>query len=141
MIRLERVVDALPLGFEAMQAEARGEGHTMLDMLSAEWTSGTNHFDRAGEALFAAYASDSLAGIGGLTQEAAIPGALRMRRFYVRAPYRGFGLGRALAKALLAGRETGQPVTANAALGSETFWEALGFQPDRRDGHTHILIG
>jgi GNAT superfamily N-acetyltransferase len=138
MIRLERVVDALPLGFEAMQAEARGESHTML---SAEWTSGTNRFDRAGEALFAAYASDGLAGIGGLTQEAAILGALRMRRFYVRAPYRRFGIGRALARALLAGRETGRPVTANAALGSGTFWEALGFQPDRRDGHTHILIG
>jgi GNAT superfamily N-acetyltransferase len=140
MIRLERVVDALPLGFDAMQAEARGEGHTMLDTLAREWASGANRFDRVGEALFAAYARDNLAGIGGLTQEAATLGALRMRRFYVRAPYRRFGIGRTLATALLAGREAGQPITANAALGSETFWKALGFQPDRHDGHTHILI-
>jgi hypothetical protein len=30
-------------------------------------------------------------------------------------------------------------VTVNAADGSEHFWEALGFTPDRVRGHTHIL--
>ncbi len=40
MIRLERVIDALPADFEAMRAEARAEGFGMLDTLAAEWSSG-----------------------------------------------------------------------------------------------------
>ena len=88
-------------------------------------------------ALLAAYSSDALAGIGGLTQEPAIPGALRMRRLYVRTAYRRGGVGRALVYELL--RRAARPITANAASGSEAFWEAFGFTPDRRDGRTHIL--
>jgi GNAT superfamily N-acetyltransferase len=140
--RLERVINALPAGFEMLREEARGEGHRMLDTLAVEWTSGTTRFDRSGEALFAAYADDVLAGVGGLTLEPAIPGALRVRRFYVRLAYRRSGVGRALATALLEEpRRVGRPVTANAAAGSEAFWEALGFVPDLRDGRTHILNG
>jgi GNAT superfamily N-acetyltransferase len=142
MIRLERVTDALPAEFEMLRAEAGREGHRMLDTLAAEWASGATSFDRPGEALLAAYAGDVLAGVGGLTLEPAIPGALRMRRFYVRAAYRRCGAGLMLADALLdLPRRNGRTVTANAAAGSEAFWEALGFTPDARDGHTHILKG
>jgi GNAT superfamily N-acetyltransferase len=88
--------------------------------------------------LLAAYVDGDLAGIGGLTLEPAIPGALRMRRFYVALAYRRHGVGRALAAALL--RQTGpRTITCNAAGGSEAFWEALGFAPDRRDDRTHRL--
>ncbi|HXO01113.1 MAG TPA: GNAT family N-acetyltransferase [Stellaceae bacterium] len=142
MIRLERVIDALPAGFEKLRAEARGNGHRMLDTLAAEWSSGVARFDRPGEVLYAAYADNVLAGVGGLTLEPAIPGALRMRRFYVRIAHRRGGVGYLLAEQLLEGaRRTCLPVTANAAAGSEAFWEALGFVPDRRDGFTHILNG
>jgi GNAT superfamily N-acetyltransferase len=140
MIRLARVTDALPAEFEAMRAEARAEGHHMLDALAAEWEFGSNRFDRDGEALLAAYSDDALAGIGGLTVEPAIPGAYRMRRFYVRAACRRGGIARQLALALLGGiAGAGRNVTANAAAGSEAFWESLGFAPDRHDGRTHIL--
>jgi len=140
MIRLRRVIDALPLGFEALREEARTDGYRMLDTLAAEWANGTTRFNRPGEALLAAYGGDVLAGIGGLTWEPAIPGALRMRRFYVRAEFRRDGVGRALADILLdEPRRAGRTITANAAAGSEAFWEALGFTPDRRDGRTHLL--
>ena len=86
MIRLERVIDTLPDGFEVLRAEARSEGYRMLDTLSAEWASGATRFDHPGEALFAAHAGDILAGIGGLTVEPAITGALRMRRFTCAPP-------------------------------------------------------
>ncbi|HEY3912364.1 MAG TPA: hypothetical protein VGM07_21120 [Stellaceae bacterium] len=66
-----------------MRNEARSEGYYMLEALAAEWIAGKTRFDRAGEALFAAYANNVLAGIGGLTWESTILGALRMRRFYV----------------------------------------------------------
>jgi GNAT superfamily N-acetyltransferase len=138
MIRLERVIGALPSGFEAMQAEARAENHTMLDTLANEWDFGKTRFDRPGEALYAAYLDGDLAGIGGLTLEPTIPGALRMRRFYVYRRFRRTGVGRTLALALLDAR-AGWAVTANAAVGSESFWEALGFVPVQRDGHTHLL--
>jgi GNAT superfamily N-acetyltransferase len=137
MIRIERVIDILPAGFETLRAEARREGHTMIETLAAGWAAGTLRFNQPGEALFAAHVGTALAGIGGLTQEPAIPGALRMRRFYVRAGYRRSGVGRALVGELL--RRTARPITANAASGSEAFWEAFGFTPDRRDGRTHIL--
>ena len=142
MIRLERVIDALPTDFEALREEARAQGHRMLDTLATDWASGATRFNRRGEALLAAYAADVLAGIGGLTQEAEIPGALRMRRFYVRIAYRRSGVGHSMAATLLEEpRRTGRTVTVNAAAGSEAFWEALGFVADRRDSFTHILNG
>jgi len=138
--RLERVTSALPAGFEALRTEARAEGHRMLDTLAREWGDGTTRFDRSGEMLVAAYRGDALAGIGGVTQEPAIPGALRMRRFYVALAYRRCGVGRALAATLLAeARRQECAITCNAAGGSERFWEALGFAPNPRGGWTHLL--
>lgn len=139
-VKLLRVVDALPAGFEALRAEARTEGHSMLDTLASEWARGAARFDRPGEMLMAAFSDDVLAGIGGLTLEPAIPSALRARRFYVALAYRRTGIGKALAGRILADAlRSGVTVTCNAAAGSERFWEALGFVPDRRDGRTHLL--
>ena len=139
MIRLERITTALPPGLDAMRAEARAENHSMLDTLARQWASGETRFDRPGEALHAAYVDGELAGIGGITLEPSMLGALRMRRFYVFQRFRRSGVARALAGTLLE-HCAGKTVTANAAAGSETFWEALGFVPDRRDGWTHILF-
>ena len=139
-VQLERVIDALPTEFESMRTEAYAEGHRMLDTLTVEWSAGKTRFDRAGEALFAAYANGVLAGIGGITHEPAIPGALRMRRFYVRRPFRRRGIARGLARSLLERPEAeGRTITANASTGSRPFWESLGFTLDLRDGHTHVL--
>jgi GNAT superfamily N-acetyltransferase len=64
-----------------------------------------------------------------------------MRRFYVRLEFRRGGVGRRLAAALLdPALRSGRPVMVNAASGSGPFWESLGFAPDPRDGHTHVLI-
>jgi GNAT superfamily N-acetyltransferase len=140
MIRLERVIDALPAGLDALRDEARANGHSMLDTLAGEWASGAARFDRPGEMLIAAFIDGELAGIGGLTLEPAMPEALRARRFYVALAHRRQGVGRALAAALLdQARGQERAVTCNAAAGSERFWEALGFVPDRRDGRTHLL--
>jgi GNAT superfamily N-acetyltransferase len=140
--RLERVVGELPTGFETLRAEARAEGHRNPDRLAADWASGAIRFDRPGEALLVAYVGDELAGVGGLTVDPAATGAFRMRRFYVRKPFRRCGIGRCLASALLEPAVAGdRPVMVNAATGSVTFWEALGFVPDERDGHTHKRPG
>jgi GNAT superfamily N-acetyltransferase len=141
MIRLERVIDTLPHGLARLRDEAGRDGHRMLDTLVAEWASGATRFERPGEMLLAAYVGEVLAGLGGLTREPGLPGAFRMRRFFVAAEHRRAGVGRALAAALLAdARHRRQIVTANAAAGSEPFWEALGLVRDRRGGWTHILV-
>lgn len=136
---LRRVEDELPSGFDTLRAEAAAEGHRFIDRLAASWAAHAVRFDRAGELLLAAYVDEELAGIGGLTVDPAKPGALRMRRFYVRPSFRRIGIGRRLANALLeqARRATGS-VTVNAQPASFDFWQSLGFVPDMADGHTHV---
>ncbi len=140
-VELRQVRDSLPSDFDVLRIEARAEGYRMLDRLAAEWTAGVTRFDRDGEALLVARVGGTLAGIGGITIDPVTPEALRMRRFYVRKLFRRKGVGHRLASAILAAAPPGYPLIANAAGGSEPFWEALGFASDRRGGHTHILAG
>jgi GNAT superfamily N-acetyltransferase len=115
------------------------EGYSFIERLAADWEAHNMRFEHRGEALLAAYVTGELAGIGGLTIEPVLPGALRMRRFYIRPPFRRLGIGRKLATALLErARSTTRLVTVNAAPASVPFWETLGFTPDRRDGRTHL---
>ena len=141
-IRLERVVEALPPGFDLLRAEARAEGHRHLERLAEEWSAHTMRFDREGEASLAARLDADLVGIGGLTIDPAQAGALRMRRFHVGKSVRRNGTGRAIAEKLLAhARASGRLVTVNAAaVGSESFWQSLGFISELRNGHTHVIL-
>jgi MazG family protein len=139
-VRIEQVLDELPAGVERLAAEALAEGYGNIDRLATEWHTGEMRFAGEGEALFAALADEAVIGIGGVTLEPVLPGALRMRRFYVAAGFRRRGIARRLAQALLdQAQADGRWITVNAATGSEAFWRSLGFLPDRRDGHTHLL--
>src|SRR5262249_21780641 len=91
------------------------------------------------QALYAAFNENELAGIGGLTIDPQDPTALRLRRFYVRPAHRRGGTGRQLAEALTAGLKRRLVVNAGNDEAAR-FWEALGFIPDRRDGHTHRKV-
>jgi GNAT superfamily N-acetyltransferase len=74
-----------------------------------------------------------------MTLDPFTPGALRMRRFFVRARYRRLGIGEAIAGVLIARSETADRViTTNAASGSEVFWESFGFVSDRPERQTHV---
>jgi GNAT superfamily N-acetyltransferase len=139
-VQLHRVFIELPAGFDVLRVEARAEGYRHIERLADEWIAGTMRFDREDEALMAATLTPQLAGIGGLTIDPFQPGALRMRRFYVRAAFRRNGIGRAVAENLLArAREFGRTVTVNAGAGSEPFWRSLGFVAEARNGHTHVF--
>jgi GNAT superfamily N-acetyltransferase len=138
-LELQPVRDALPAGFDALRADALAEGFRQVERLAADCEAGGTRFDRDGEALLAVRLHGVLVGIGGLTIEPVVPGALRMRRFYVRPAFRRIGVGRHLVTALLAHVDGDRSITVNAAPASIAFWESLGFNPDPRDGHTHIL--
>ena len=137
--KLRRIIKNLPARFDVLREEANAEGYLFVERLAADWEARRMRFDRQGEALLAAHVTGVLAGIGGLTIEPVLPGALRMRRFYVRPLFRRAGVGSKLATALLErARAAGLLVTVNAAPASVSFWESLGFAPDMRDGHTHL---
>ena len=138
-LKTEAVIEDLPTGFDALQTDARAEGFRQIERLATDWGTRATRFDRDGEALLAVRVDGTLAGVGGLTVEPVVPNALRMRRFYVRPAFRRGGIGRQLVMALLARARPSQLITVNAAPGSIPFWEPLGFRPDQRDGHTHIL--
>lgn len=133
---LEPVVDRLPAGFDEMMREANAEGFRFVKRLRDEWEA-NERFNQDGEALLAVYVGQTLAAIGGITRDPVVADALRMRRFYVRRAFRGQGIGRQLAEALLDRRT--RTVMVNAGRGSSSFWEAIGFVPEMCDGHTHIL--
>ena len=136
------MAEALPAGMPILRAEARREGFRFLERLASDWETGAVRFDRPGEALLAAYMTGVLAGVGGLTLDPVLPGALRMRRFYVHPAFRRNGIARGLAMTLLERPGTaGRRVTVNAGTaGAPVFWEALGFVAERLDGHTHIRM-
>ncbi|MBY5866610.1 GNAT family N-acetyltransferase [Rhizobium leguminosarum] len=140
-IDIRQIRDRLPQEIADLESEARREGHRHVARLIDEWSTGAARFDRDGERLLGAYADGELAGIGGMTAETAMSGALRMRRFYIRPAMRGRGIGRMLALALLDhARSRCGIVTVHAGNDrAARFWESLGFQPYGRKGHTHLL--
>lgn len=141
MVEIRVIRERLPPGFEILRYAAEDEAFRMLGVLAAEWADGSGRFDAPGELLVAAFEGTVLTGIGGITRDTADPEALRMRRFYVYPPHRRRGVGRAMARFLLERPEVaGRAVTLNAPYAEAArFWQALGFIPDARDGHTHIL--
>ncbi len=140
-LQLQSVIWDFPRGFDALREDARSEGYKHIERLFAEWQSGENKFEKDDELLLAAFADGELAAIGGITQDPTLKRTLRMRRFYVRPKFRRQGVGRKLAEALLVDpRERGRPVVVNAGPAeAPAFWEALGFVPEPRDGHSHAL--
>ncbi|MCV9946043.1 MULTISPECIES: GNAT family N-acetyltransferase [unclassified Rhizobium] len=140
-IDIRRLRDRLPREIADLESEARQEGHRHVARLIDEWSIGDNRFEHHGERLLGAYVDDVLAGIGGMTVETAMSGALRMRRFYIRRAMRGRGIGRMLAMAPLDHASSFCTVVTVHAGNDDAarFWESLGFQPYGRDGYTHLL--
>ncbi|ARM90309.1 GCN5-related N-acetyltransferase protein [Rhizobium sp. CIAT894] len=138
---IRMIRDRLPDEIADLEGEARREGYFHIARLIDDWSAGAVRFERDGERLLGAYVDRAFAGVGGMTIEAAMPGALRMRRFYIRPAMRGRGIGRMLALALLDhARSCSSIVTVHAGnTGAAKFWESLGFQATGRDGHTHRL--
>lgn len=140
MIRIVSVADDLPDGFETLRTAARAQGYKHIDRLAEDWASGACKFTHDGEALFAAYVGDTLAGIGGVTREPSDPegAVMRARRTYVLPDFRSQGVGRALAGAIVQqGLQRAPRVTVNAHPDSHAFWERMGFARIDAPGLTH----
>jgi GNAT superfamily N-acetyltransferase len=140
-IDIRPVIGTLPQQVHSLAIEARREGYRFLDRLIDEWSDGSNSFDRDGECLLMVFIGKVPAGIGGLTAEPRIAGALRMRRFYIHPSARGQGIGRMLADALIGrARQMTTLLTVHSGTGdASAFWQALGFQECLGDGYSHLL--
>jgi GNAT superfamily N-acetyltransferase len=140
-IDIRPVIGTLPQQIHSLAIEARREGYRFLDRLIDEWSDGSNRFDRNGECLLMVFIGKVPAGIGGLTAEPRIAGALRMRRFYIHPSARGQGIGRMLADALIGrARQMTTLLTVHSGTGdASAFWQALGFQECFGDGYSHLL--
>ncbi|MBF9033599.1 GNAT family N-acetyltransferase [Rhodobacterales bacterium HKCCE2091] len=136
-----RVRDRLPDGFAALAAQAEAEGFAHMRRLAVDWASGVLRFDGSGEVLLSAWSGGRLVGIGGLTRDPDVSGALRMRRFHVLPGLRGQGIGTALALRLMA--DASAPLTVNPGNpAAARFWESLGFERhgDGPPSHRHAPI-
>lgn len=117
--------------FRALLEESRREGFWMLVRLADGWADGRNRFSRRGEALYAAWQRDELAGACGLNADPYVEGRRegRVRHLYVKAAHRGNGVGRQLVWAAIDKARIHFPVlnvrAPEAAFG---FYEALGFE-------------
>jgi hypothetical protein len=83
-LSLERIIDALPVGFAELEADAKAEGHDHLSRLRAEFAQNPTIF----HAIFACHLDGRLAGIGAITDE---PGSVK-RRYTIRARW-GLSMG------------------------------------------------
>jgi GNAT superfamily N-acetyltransferase len=139
MLQLVRIVEALPDGFAALQAEAEREGHRHMTRLANDWADDPMAF----VALIAAFSDGELVGIGGLTPEPEVidEPALRMRRLYVSVSARRQGVARSIANALLQeALDQIDLVTVQAGNeGAAAFWEALGFEAVQDRAWSHAL--
>ncbi len=153
-VRLIKAADPLPAGLDDLAIEATAAGIRNVGTLIQQWESGDNRFNREGEALIIAVASGRVqsdfasqsgvaaVGVGGLSQCPDVPGALRVRRFYVATAWRRRGIARAIALRLIStGFAHTETLTCNAraSAAAPPFWEHLGFEPTDRPGITHVL--
>jgi GNAT superfamily N-acetyltransferase len=125
---------------EGLLAESEQEGFRFVRRAKEEWLSGANTFSKEGEALFAVFEEERLLAIGGVNRESARQG--RLRRFYVRREERRRGIGRQLARHLLAFASrhysrVGLRCDTNVA---DRFYRAVGFRRTNSDpGATHVI--
>lgn len=124
--------------------ESEREGFRFVKRLYDDYVSGTNRFDRDGEALFVARQSNQAVGICGLNQDPYSPESNigRVRRLYVHPDFRKHGVGRQLISRVIleASRfyatltlRTDNPVACQ-------FYQAMGFSTDHLpESATHWL--
>ena len=133
---------SLPDDLADLAHEAEVQGVRNVSTLIARWIDGSEVYTRVGESMLVAWLSGSVVGVGGLAWCPHVPGALRVRRFYVAIDARRRGVARRLATQLIdTAVQHVDVVTCNARASAEAppFWEAMGFRRTDLAGITHVL--
>ncbi len=98
ILRIQKVVDLQIDTLNEMLLESKSNGFNAISRLITDWTSGSNRFDRPGEALFLAQEADRCIGTCGLNLDPYAQSVTvgRIRRLYVLSDYRRQSIGRSL---------------------------------------------
>jgi GNAT superfamily N-acetyltransferase len=141
--RIERVRTLEPTELDGLVARSLEEGFRFMQRLRDEYISGANRFERPGEALLMARASQTVIAVIGLNLDPhRQPGVMRVRRFYVLPEHRGAGLGQ---KMLLEVIELSRIANAKMLeLSTDNprvsrFYQQHGFEVVRAEHATHRL--
>jgi GNAT superfamily N-acetyltransferase len=141
-VRVRSAAEFIPEALTALAEQADAEGIKVVRAVIDRWESGEERYDRSGEQLLVAATDDGVVGVGGLTICPTIPGALRVRRFYVHPAWRRRGVAAEITSALLASwpRDVSMiTCNARASAAAPRFWEAMGFEPVDDANVTHVL--
>jgi len=139
-IVVEAAAPLLPHGLAVLAEGADAEGIAIVSAVITRWADGTQRYDQSGESLLVARSDQTVVGVGGLTRCPHVPGAMRVRRFYVAAEWRRLGVARLLAERLIdQGFQHSNTLTCNAraSAAAPPFWENMGFRPVATEGITH----
>ena len=138
-----RQIGAVRAELAPLVAAADREGHAFMRRLQDEWDGGANRFDRAGEALFGAFAGERLVGVGGLNRDpyANADGVGRLRHLYVMPDMRRSGVGRMLVERIVAEAKAGFSLLRLRTLSADAaaFYRRLGFVEIDEDTATHMM--
>ena len=136
-----RILPAVDVAYLATQAAS--EGHLFVGRLAADWASGRNRFEGAGEFLLLVWHASRLVGTCGLNQDPYQPdsGIGRLRRLYVALEWRGHGLGSSLTtSALSSASPTFRTVRRRThAPPAAAFYRRRGFREVGGDDATHEI--
>ena len=141
---VERVAELHWRDIEELVAESLGAGFELLERLWRDWQSGTNRFERPGEALVAARAAGRIIATCGLNIDpyADDSSVGRVRRLYVAPRHRRRGIRRRLVTAVCAQarKEFRELRVRTGRAGADAFYEAMGFTRTNGVAHcTHAL--
>src|SRR5262249_35887858 len=103
-VQVERLTHLTPEHLAIPIAESEAQGLSFVRRLADEWISGTNRFDRPGEALFSAREGAAIVAVAGLNVDpyVADPRIGRVRHLYVLASHRRRGLAARLVTEIIA---------------------------------------
>lgn len=144
MLRIQRVIHLPVDRLSNLLAESHQEGFRSVHRLIEDWKTGTNRFDRPGEALFVAEQNNCLVGVCGLNYDPYCMNSTtgRVRRLYVLPEYRRLGIGRALVEEVIIDARSNFDwlhVRTNNPTG-DRFFQDLGFVVAASEEHvTHKL--
>ncbi|MNI08522.1 acetyltransferase [compost metagenome] len=122
--------------------ESSKEGFQHMKRLVDEYESGTNRFNKRGEALFIACEHERIIGIGGLNQTTK-DGIGRVRRLYISQNNRKRGIGRMIMNRIIEeAKQHYQMIELKTDHpAADTFYRSLGFSVRDNDTNvSHYLI-
>ena len=143
-LTIEQVTELSVANLDYLVTESLRDGFHLVERLCRQWRSGTNRFDRQGEAFFLSRNNGRVMGCCGLNVDPFADDSTigRVRRLYVSQEFRRRGVATALLKRVCGEAQKSFRVlrASVGTLNADVFYESVGFTPVHGFKHyTHVL--